>query len=29
MEMMEFREEWLEANEIPDDLESADDAEEM
>jgi hypothetical protein len=29
MEMMEFREEWLDADDIPEDLESADDAEEM
>lgn len=29
MEMLEFKEEWLEASEIPEDPESADDAEEM
>ncbi len=29
MEMLELREEWLEASEILEDLESADDAEEM
>lgn len=29
MEMLEFREEWLEADDIPEDFEAADDAEEM